>query len=134
MEFLDTSSLIVGTSYKTQISIREYLNGKDSTELYVIDDLQQPLSITPKIHLEGLSDLNTKNKAPNAFKVDKNWMTKKNDKIVINQWYAWAFRRFYLDFKVKYRFLYKNFRKEADIINYSMGKILKTVLVKLDHY
>lgn len=46
----------------------------------------------------------------------------------------WAFRRFYLDFKVKYRFSYKNFRKEADIINYSMGKILKTVLVKLDHY
>ena len=130
MEFLDTSSLIVGTSYKTQISFREYLNGKDSTELYVIDDLQQPLSITPKIQLEGLSDLNTKNKAPSEFKVAKNWLTKKNDKIVINQWYVWAFSRFYLNFKVKYRGLYKYFKKETDITNYSMGKILKTVLVK----
>lgn len=130
MEILDTSSLIVGTSYKTQISFREYLNGKDSAELYVIDDLQQPFSITPKIHLLGLSDLNTKNKAPSLFKVVKNWLTKKNDKTVINQWYVWAFRRFFLNFKVRYRVLYKYFRKEAGITNYSVRKFLKTVLVK----
>ena len=102
LELPNISPLLVGTSYQAKIAVREYLSGNDMTEIYVTDSkLTWPNHASPKVYITGLSDLNADNLAPVEYKVEKQKLTKRKGKILINKWDGWAFKRFFLDFKVR---------------------------------
>lgn len=102
LELPNISPLIVGTSYQAKIAVREYLSGNDMTEIYVADSkLTWPNHASPKVYIIGLSDLSAGNLAPVEYKVEKQKLTKRKGKILINKWDGWAFKRFFLDFKVR---------------------------------
>ena len=102
LELPDVSPLIIGKSYQAKIAVREYLSGNDVTEIYVTDgNLTWPNHASPRVYVIGLSDLNTENSAPVEYKIEKQKMTKRKSKILISKWDGWAFKRFFLDFKVR---------------------------------